>query len=41
MYASAETLVRFAEHLKLKRSDAKSRRETGLIEKTAHFQIGN
>jgi hypothetical protein len=41
MYASAETLVRFAEHQKLLELDAKSRREAGLIEKTAHFQIGN
>jgi hypothetical protein len=41
MYASAETLVRFAEHLDLFESDAKSRRLAGLIEKIAHFQIGN
>jgi len=41
MYASAETLVRLVEHLNVKNKDVKSRHLAGLIEKTAHFQIGN
>jgi hypothetical protein len=41
MYASAETPVRLVEHINLKNQDVKSRHLAGLIEKTAHFQIGN
>jgi hypothetical protein len=33
-------LVRLDEHIDEKNQDVKSRRLAGLIEKTAHFQIG-
>jgi hypothetical protein len=34
-------LVRLDEHIDEKNQDVKSRRMAGLIEKIAHFQIGN
>jgi hypothetical protein len=34
-------LVRLVEHINAKNQDVKSRRMAGLIEKIAHFQIGN
>ena len=40
-YASAQILVRLDEHIDVKNQDVKSRRMAGLIEKIAHFQIGN
>jgi hypothetical protein len=33
--------VRIDEHIDVKNQDVKSRRMAGLIEKIAHFQIGN
>jgi len=41
MYASAETLVRIVELINLKDQDVKSRHLAGLVEKIAHFKIGN